>query len=476
MRKPNEVLLNPASGSGVLASHLNRVLKAPDIRRARALARLLKGFHLKDTTTSAVNGRRTVIEGRSVVNFGSANYLGLEQHPEVLAAARKALSQWGNHSGCSRIFSSHENLIELELSLASLVGAESAIVYANTSSAHIGTIPALFSRPKTVLFLDRYAHMSMHHAALIAVAKGARIVRIDIRDLDETAKRITAEPGSLKVVLVDGVYSMQGTVPDLSGLQAVCDQCDAILYIDDAHGIAILGENGGGVAELFGLSFENMILVGGLQKGLGAYGGFVAGSRSLIDILRVSARTYVFSGTMQPQAVEGSLAAIRVCRSEEGKRLRAQLDAISMHVRKGLSGIGFEVETGASPIVSVLIGSELRTLLAGRKLFDLGVYVNSVLFPATPKGEGLLRISLNAIHTDEEIALLLETFAELKTYLDRFKDPRQQLGYAGEFAWRQVSRGLRAGQVRLGSWIKQIEVQSGMPVGVTPLRQPRQRT
>jgi 8-amino-7-oxononanoate synthase len=458
MRKPNEVLLNPAEGAGVLASHLNRVLRSPEIRRARALARLLEGFHLKDTTTSSVNGRRTVIDGRPVVNFGSANYLGLEQHPEVLGAARNALSQWGNHSGCSRIFSSHENLIELEVSLASLVGAESAIVYANTSSAHVGTIPALFSRPKTVLFLDRYAHMSMHHAAFIAVAKGARIVRIDIRNLDETARRIATEPGSLKVVLVDGVYSMQGTVPELGALQAVCDANDAILYIDDAHGMAILGENGGGVAEHFHLSFDNMILVGGLQKGLGAYGGFVAGARSLIDILRVSSRTYVFSGTMQPQAVEGSLAAIRVCRSEEGKQLRAQLAAISTRVRDALGNIGFRVETGTSPIVSVLIGSELRTLLAGRKLFDLGVYVNSVLFPATPKGEGLLRISLNAIHTDEEIATLLGAFAELKMYLDHFKDPRRQLGYAGEFARRQVSRGLRAGQARLGSWIRQIEV------------------
>jgi len=456
MKKPNEVLLNPAGGSGTLAAHLNRVLKAPEIRRARALARLLEGFHLKDTTTSEVNGRRTVIEGRSTINFGSANYLGLEQHPEVLSAAREALSLWGNHSGCSRIFSSHENLIELEMSLAALVGSENAIVYANTSSAHVGTIPALFSRPKTVLFLDRYAHMSMHHAAWIAVAKGARIVRVDIRDLGETARRIQAEPGSLKVVLVDGVYSMQGTVPELNSLQAVCDRCDAILYIDDAHGIAVLGESGGGVAEHFRLSFENMILVGGLQKGLGAYGGFVAGSKCLIDILRVSSRTYVFSGTMQPQAVEGSLASIRVCRSDEGRRLRARLEAISSHVRRGLGEIGFAVESGTSPIVSVLIGSELRTLLAGRKLFDAGAYVNSVLFPATPKGEGLLRISLSAIHTDEEIALLLKAFAELKVYLDHFTDPRQQLGYAGEFAWRQVRRGLRAGQVRFGSWIKQV--------------------
>ncbi len=457
MRKPNEVLLNPANGAGPLPKHLNRVLRTPEIRRARALARLLEGFHLKDTTTSAVNGRRTVIEGRSVVNFGSANYLGLEQHPEVLDAARKALSLWGNHSGCSRIFSSHENLIALEVSLASLVGAESAIVYANTSSAHIGTIPALFSRPKTVLFLDRYAHMSMHHAAWIAVAKGARIVRIDVRDLGETARRIEAETASIKVVLVDGVYSMQGTVPDLGALQAVCDRCDAILYIDDAHGIAILGENGGGVAEHFRLPFENMILVGGLQKGLGAYGGFVAGSKSLIDILRVSSRTYVFSGTMQPQAVEGSLAAIRVCRSDEGKRLRARLEMISTRVREGLNEVGFPVETVTSPIVSVVIGSELRTLLAGRKLFDLGIYVNSVLFPATPKGEGLLRVSLNAIHTDEEIAILLDAFAKLRLYLDRFKDPRQQLGYASEFAWRQVSRSFRAGQTQLASRIKQVE-------------------
>lgn len=456
MPKLNELQLNPADGDGALATRLNRILKAPDIRRARALVQLLDGFHLKNTTTSEVSGRKVVIDNRPVVNFGSANYLGLEQHPEVLEAARKALTLWGNHSGCSRIFSSHDNINELEASLAALVGAESTLVYPNTSSAHIGTIPTLFSRPKTILFLDRYAHMSMHHAAWIAVAKGARIVRIDIRDIAETERRIRAEEGALKAVLVDGVYSMQGTIPDLEALQAVCNRCDTILYIDDAHGIAIMGETGGGVAERFQLSFDNMVLVGGLQKGLGAYGGFVAGSKALTDILRVSSRTFLFSGTLQPQAVEGSIAAVRVCRSDEGRKLRARLEAISIRVRDGLRKLGFEVESSTSPIVSVLIGSELRTLLAGRKLFDEGVYVNSVLFPATPKGEGLLRISLNAIHTDEEIDLILDAFAELKTYLVRFRDPRQQLGYAGEFAAKQVRRGFRDGQARFASWMKSV--------------------
>jgi glycine C-acetyltransferase len=434
--------LEPATGSAPLSRLINRLLDGPELRRARTYSDLLDGFHLKNTLTTEVNGRKVVIDGKPVINFGSANYLGFEHHPAILKAAREALTEWGNHSGCSRIFSSHENIVRLENNIAELVGAEAVMVCANTSQTHEGVIPALFSSPQAVIFLDRYAHTSMYQAAQIAVAKGAKVVRVDIRDLEDTRSKIRSEATrSVRVMMVDGVYSMQGHVPDLKGLQALCDSEDTILYIDDAHGIGIYGENGGGVVEMLGLSFTNMILVGTLQKGLGCFGGFIAGHRSLIDALRICSRSYVFSGTLQPQAVEAGLVAIELSKSEEGKAQRARLHANSTKIRRELQALGFKVQDGDSPIISVLIGAELKTLLSGRKLFDEGIFLNSVLYPATPKGEGLLRISLNSIHTDEEIATLITGFAALKKYLADYRSPfGDNLTYAREFVARQFSR------------------------------------
>lgn len=439
--------LKPARGSGPLSTLVNRHLKSREARRAKLWSELLDGFHLKNTVTTSVEGRRAVIDGKEVINFSSANYLGLEQHPHIMKCAREALGEWGNHSGCSRIFSTHENLLRLESQLASLVGAEAAMVYPNTSSTHVGVIPTLFSSHEAVLFLDRYAHTSMYQASQMAVAKGARLERVDVRDLVEVHAKLRQYSHRVKALLIDGVYSMQGTIPDLEALQEICRQEGTILYIDDAHGIGIYGENGGGVVEEKRLSFESMILTGGLQKGLGAYGGFVAGSQALIDYLRVTSKSYIFSGTLQPQAVEGALAAIEICRSDEGKELRARLRSISRRVRGELLSMGYCLhdggEQGDSPIVSVLVGPELKTIMAGRKLFDEGVYINSVLYPATPKGEGLLRISLNAIHSDDEITSLLRAFASLRSYLQNYTRPLgPNIDYVREFAQRQYSRRL----------------------------------
>jgi 7-keto-8-aminopelargonate synthetase-like enzyme len=440
----SEIRLTPSQTPGPLAHRINSLLGAPELKRARTFAKLLDGFHLKNTVTSSVEGRRTVIDGREVINFGSANYLGLDCHPKVLEAARLALTDWGNHSGCSRIFSSHENIIDLETRLANLVGAEAAMVFPNTSSTHVGVVPTLFAMPHAVIVIDRFAHTSMFQAAQIAVAKGARLERTDVRDPNAVESQLKALGSSVRVLMIDGVYSMQGTVPDLVALKSICDRTNTILYIDDAHGLGVYGERGGGVVESHGLGFDNLILTSGLQKGLGSYGGFVAGEQALIDVLRVTSRSYIFSGTLQPQAVEGALAAISVCLSDEGRFLRNRLSSLSRHVRTELQNLGFAVRTGDSPIVSVLIGGELKTLLAGRKIFDEGSYVNSVLYPATPRDEGLLRISLNAIHTDAEIKELIRAFSELKTYLADYRSPTgPNLTYAREFVRRQLARGLR---------------------------------
>lgn len=407
-------------------------MQEDDFKRIKRLAFLLEHFHLKHSVTESVAGRKIQINGREVINFGSANYLGYEQHPEVIRVSQAALQLWGTHSGCSRIFSSQKNIVFLEDELSLLVGSEATLIGHNISQIHAGVIPALFSSPESVLFVDRFAHTSIFQASLIAKAKGAEIVRVDVEDLTSTLQTIRAKKKERNGIFVDGVYSMQGHLPPLKALSDLAMLEDLVLYVDDAHGVGIYGENGGGVREALDLDFKNLLLIGSLQKAFGTYGGFISGNRSVIDFLRSTSKAYIFSGTLQPSAVEGARMAVKLCQTVEGKMLRERLKKLSVYVRTELKKLGFSLPFGDSPIIPVEIGPDLITMMAGRKIFDLGIYLNSVAYPAVPKGQGVLRISLTAIHTDEEIGSLLAAFSELKSYLRHHSSPLSSLIHSGK--------------------------------------------
>lgn len=405
--------------SSPLNGLLESISESSEVARVRRIKRFLSSFHLKNTVTQSVQGRKISLNNKRVINFGSANYLGFDMHPEVIDAAISGVRNWGTHSGCSRIFSTHENLLTLERQISDLVGAEDAMVGVNVAAIHAGVIPALFGDRAAVLFVDRLAHTSIYQACLIAQSKGAQIRSTEVSDLSALKDQLSRGRAAIKVLLIDGIYSMHGHTPDLQRIQAICNDTNTILYIDDAHGIGICGARGGGVAEEFKLDYENLLLVGSLQKGLACFGGFIAAKRPIIELLKTMSTTYIFSGTLQPPAVESAIRAIEICRSEEGGRLRSQLKRMSREFRAALIVLGFEVPDGESPIVPVYIGAEVNTLMAGRKMYDLGYYLNSVLFPAVPKGEGILRVSLTASHTQDDVDGLVLAFAELKRYLHR---------------------------------------------------------
>lgn len=402
-----------------LAQLFHRVSTNEDASRFIKYNKWLEAFHLKNTITEQVELRKIKVNGHQKINFSSCSYLGLEQHHEVIQAAQQALQKWGNHAGSSRIFSTQENLMQLENEIAQYVDAESALVGINVSQIHQGTIPALFSGNDCVIFIDRHAHTSMYQASLIAKAKGTEIVRVDTTtSLDKLKKTLIDNSKKTKVLLVDGVYSMQGTIPAFAELEKICTASNTVLYVDDAHGLGVVGATGAGVRELFNLSFENLILVGGFQKAMGSYGAFVAAKKSIIDLLRILNKAYIFSGPLQPQAVESSRKAIEISQSEEGIFRRHQLKKKTEIVRSELLAMGYQVGEVETPILPIFMGSDIKTLMAGRKLFDEGVYISSVLYPAVPKNEGILRLSLNAIHTDSDIETLLAAFKNLKIYLD----------------------------------------------------------
>ncbi|MGZ3738811.1 MAG: aminotransferase class I/II-fold pyridoxal phosphate-dependent enzyme [Bdellovibrionota bacterium] len=426
------------------SSPLSRLLGArqhgEEFTRARRFGHLLEPFHLKYSVTTEVNGRRCVVNGKNVLQFASSNYLGLEQHPEVLYAAKRAIDELGTETGCSRLTSSHGNLLELEAGISELLGTDSALVGHTTAQLHFETIPALFGEPGSVLYLDKHSSREMYHACAAATAKGARIVRVDVSDPPALARIVKRERAKRGALLVDGVYSVHGHSPDLELLDELCREAEIVLYVDDTHGVGVLGANGGGSVEASGLGLGNLVLVGSLQKAFGAYGAFVTGSAPLVELLRLASLDYCPAGTsLQPSAVEGALAAVRISRSSEGRRLRAQLAETSRKVRARLQSKGFVVPPGDSPIIPVSIGRDLKTLMAGRKLFDLGVLVSSVSFPEVPHGRGVLRISLTTLHSPEDLEALYEAFRELRHYLPKYENPLRQAAHvafeAGKAKW-----------------------------------------
>lgn len=401
--------------STALARLVKAKYNSKDFLRYRFFGKALSAFHLKNTTMSAVKGRQVTINNKPVINFGSANYLGLEQNPKVIEASQKALLKWGTHSGSSRIFVSHDNIVSLENELSQLMGSEKTLIGHNISQIHQGVIPALFSGKDCEIFIDKYAHTSIYQAALIAKAKGTKITSVDVANLNQLKKNIFKSKKEIKALMIDGVYSMQGHTPDIDELSSICSKSKTVFYIDDAHGVGIFGKNGGGVFE--NKNYSNTLVTGSLQKAFGTYGGFISGSRDVIEYLRIMSKSYVFSGTIQPSAVEGARAALKIIKSSEGKKLRQRLFKSSMYIRDELIKMGFSVSRDKSPIIPVLIGDDIKTLMAGRKMFDEGIYVNSVVFPAVPKDKGIIRISLSSTNTDEEIEKLLNGFRTLKNYL-----------------------------------------------------------
>ena len=414
-------------------SPLSRLLNArqneQDFARMRSQqGSRLEQFHLKFTVTSEVNGRRNTINGRHVINFGSSNYLGFEQHPEVLYAAKRAIDELGTQTGCARNFSSHQNMLELENTLSQILGAEATLIGNNVSQIHAGVLPALLGDENSVLFIDKFADPSLQQAALIAAGKGVRVVPIDINDHSSLAKIIKREKPRSGVLIVD-TNSTHAPLLELKKLSELCEKSSLVLYLDDSHGVGVFGEHGGGMAEACGLNFDNLVVVGSLEHAFGSYGGFVSAKAPLIDFLRVTSKTYISSGTLQPSAVEGALASARIARSEEGRLLRKRLAETSIRIRATLKELGFVVQPGDSPVLSVLMGRDLKTLMAGRKLFDHGIFLHSVLYPIVPRARGVLRISLTTLHTKEELERLVSAFGDLREYLLKHENPLRQAAH-----------------------------------------------
>lgn len=350
-----------------------------------------------------------VIEGKERIMMGSNNYLGLTHHPEVLAAARAALERYG--SGCtgSRFLNGTLDLHEqLEAELAEFFGKEACLVFSTGYQANLGVISGLVSRGDMV-FLDKLDHASIVDGAKMSQGETVRFNHGDLAGLERKLQRVPEGTGTM--VIVDGVYSMEGDIADLPSLTKIAQKYGVALAVDDAHSVGVLGPKGDGTAAHFGLTEEVDLIVGTFSKSLASIGGFTAGDENVIHFLKHHSRPLIFTAALPPANTAGVLAALHVLQREPERR--DQLWVNTRRLQQGLRALGFDIGPTETPIVPVLIGPLEKTFLFWRRLFDAGVFTNPVVPPAVPPSQCRLRTSLMATHTGEQIDRAIDTFARL---------------------------------------------------------------
>jgi 8-amino-7-oxononanoate synthase len=347
-----------------------------------------------------------VVQGRRLVMAGSNNYLGLTHDPRVVEAARLAIARYGTGCTGSRFlngtFSIHE---ELETRLARFLHKEACITSGTGFQTNVGVLAALAARGD-VIFGDRDNHASIIDGCRLSFAKLVKYRHNDVEDLERALAETPCEGGRL--VVTDGVFSMLG---DLAPLPEICRSArrhGARVMVDDAHAVGVLGRDGRGTPEHFGVEEEVDLIVGTFSKSFACLGGFVAGPAGVIDVLKHVSRSVVFSASMPPPSVATVLACLDVVEKEPERRERLWRNVRKM--KSGFEELGFDVLSGGSPILSIVIGDDEATFEFNRQLFQEGVFVNPVIPPAVPPGQSLLRTSYMATHTDEDLDAILRAF------------------------------------------------------------------
>jgi 8-amino-7-oxononanoate synthase len=358
------------------------------------------------------------VEGREVVMLGSNNYLGLSGDERVKRGAREALETYGTALTGSRFMNGTTPLhIELETEIAEWMNSEDAIAFTTGYQANVGCLGAILG-PGDTVFCDSGDHASILDGCRLSGAKLRPFRHNRMEKLEKMLER-AAEDGGGVLVVVDGVFSMEGAVFDLPRIVALCREHGARLMVDEAHGAGVLGARGAGACELFGLEDEVDLRMGTFSKSLASCGGFIAGPADVIEYLRISSRSFIFSASAVPAAVGAALAALRVIRADGPRLFEALLDNAE-YLREGLGSLGLQVvEPGrlpdgavaTTPVVPVMVGDDWQAVLLWKALFDAGVYTNVAIHPAVPPGGALLRTSLMATHEREHLDRALETIA-----------------------------------------------------------------
>lgn len=339
------------------------------------------------------------IDGKQLIMLGSNNYLGLASHPEVKAAAVAAIETFGTGCAGSPLLNGSLTLhAELEDRLATFMKCEAALIFTTGFQVNLGVLSCLLGRHDTV-FLDALDHACIIDGARLGLAKQVKFRHNDAADLDEKIRLSPADRGRL--IVIDGVYSMEGDIAPLREIVEVKRRHGVRLMIDDAHGIGVLGEHGRGTGEHFGLEDDVDLVMGTFSKSLACVGGFVAGDRYVIDYIRHNARSQIFAASMPPSSVAAVLKALEIVEREPERR--ARLWENTHYMKAALDNLGFDTGDAASPVIPIMVGDDFTAYRMVADLHEEGVFANPVVSPAVAEGNAMLRTSYMATHTREHL-------------------------------------------------------------------------
>jgi 8-amino-7-oxononanoate synthase len=366
----------------------------------------LMGMYPYFTPIQKVRGNKVRVEGKKMIMVGSNNYLGLIEHPKVKKAARKAITRYGVATCGSRFLNGTLDIhVELERRLAQFLQREEALVFSTGYQTNLGIISTLAGKGDTV-FTDRMDHASIVDACRLSYSSVLRFRHNDMEHLERQLSSVEEKSG--KLIVVDGVFSMEGDLANLPEIVKIAQKHGAHLLVDDAHGIGVMGKNGRGTPEYFGVEEDVDLLMGTFSKAFASLGGYVAGSKKIIQYIKHHARSLIFSASMTPSSVATVLATLDIIESEPERRER--LWRITRMMKNGFEEMGFDTGETKTPIVPVIIGDDEKTFALWKMLRSDGIFANPIVYPAVPKNQSLIRTSYSASHTDTELNRILRAF------------------------------------------------------------------
>ena len=354
-----------------------------------------------------------IINGKKVLMFGSNSYLGLTNHPKIKEAAKKAIDKYGTGCAGSRFLNGTLDIhIELENRLARLVNKDAAICYSTGFQVNLGVVSALTGRGDYLL-LDELDHASIIEGSRLSFSKILKFQHNNMASLE--AKLKLCDPDKIKLIVVDGIFSMEGDIVNLPEIVRLATKYKASIMVDDAHSIGVIGKNGAGTASHFGLTEEVDLTMGTFSKSLASLGGFIAADTDTINYLKHNSRSLIFSASMTPSSAATVLAALDIMESEP-ERI-AHLWDLTHYAKKAFNDLGFDTGKTESPIIPLFIRDEFAALQMTRMLINEGVFVNPVVSPGVPKEDSLIRFSLMATHTFEQLDIAIDKIAKVAVKL-----------------------------------------------------------
>lgn len=368
-----------------------------------------QGLFTHIRTLDSPQGAWLVVDGKRVLNFSSNNYLGLANHPKLIAAAKQAMDRYGVGPAAVRTIAGTTSLhVELERRLAAFKGVEAAITFQSGFNANLATIPALVGRGD-VIFSDRLNHASIIDGCRLSRAQIVAYEHCDPADLRRQIKA-TSEYGR-RLIVTDGVFSMDGDIAPLPELYEIAAEHDILLMVDDAHGEGVLGRGGRGIVDHFDLHGKVDIEVGTLSKAFGVVGGVVAGKQVIVDWLRQRGRPFLFSSAMTVPDVAACLAAVNLL--EESTELVDRLWQNAGYFKSGMQALGFNTGRTQTPIVPVMLGEAPLAQQFSKRLFEEGVFAMAIGYPTVPQGQARIRVMNSATHSRDDLDLALDIFAKV---------------------------------------------------------------